>query len=105
MVFKRETLQSYLKSQKLPEDTTEIIMPVFSTCSAFRFESQGPTVSLSGRMNLEDDYYNLSLVDNNFDVVLSASGPGLYTADVTALTYIKLTISGDPSKVIYAFVE
>lgn len=105
MTVIRESLAKYLSQRHYPASQTSIVMPVYSTCSEFRFETRGPTVNVSGKMNLQEDYYNLSLVDNNFDIVISATKPGLYTADVSALSHIKIDFSGNPEDIIYAFVE
>lgn len=105
MVFDRKTVHDYLVSKKLPLNTTSIEIPVYSTVSAFKFETTGDaTVMLSGKMNLNDNYTNLALIDQNFDVVMNGEN-GIFTADIGGLTYIKLTISGDPKNIIYAFIE
>lgn len=105
MTFVRQTLADFMKQQHIPASEKSLQIPVYSTCSEFKFELKSGTANLAGKMNLKDDYYNLALVDNNFDVVISATKPGLYTADVSALTSVKLTFSGNPEDIIYAFVE
>lgn len=105
MTFIRQTLAEYMKNHKIPASEKSLILPVYSTCSEFKFETKGPVINVSGKMNLEEDYYNLALVDNNFDIVVNASKPGLYIADCSALVSIKLTFDGSPEDIIYSFVE